>query len=213
MPMTLNLYKLRLDSIDIAFQYDITIDALLHLRGTIERVFERTDEITKTLAQDNAQWIWEDTNASVDALRGSAFVICQAAITSIVSRVKALHEYARCCGVSLSSVPNNKAQLLAFRSAPIPSTTVTQIEAIEALANYFKHHDEWPAGWINPDARSRPTIAILQTLGFQYGNPSILADAAAMFQSNLFALANAVNEWHGAIVNELKKEVTSLRLL
>lgn len=211
--MALNFYKIYLESLSIAFQYDITFDVLHELHKTIERVSNRTFDITKGVSQDIAELIWEDTNAAVDDLHGAAFVICQAAITSIVSRVKTLHKFAQSAGNAINSVPNDKGQLLAFKSAVIPSKTVTQVEAIDALANYFKHHDEWRAGWADPDARSKAAIATLQALGFQYGNSAILRNAVTLFESDLLALVNAVNVWHEAIVAELRKELISLGLL
>jgi hypothetical protein len=213
MTMTLNFNKIHLDLLSFAFQYDITVDALSELRTTIERVYERTEKYTKNLGQDNADFVWDDTNRALDALRGAAFVICQAAVTAIVTRVMAIHEYVQSTGNAITSVPNDKAQLLAFKSPAIPSKTVSQIEGIEAFANYFKHHDQWPASWLNPDGFSKRTITALQALGFQYADGSILRDAITLFDSDLLVLANAVNVWHEAIVTDLRTELSSRGLL
>jgi hypothetical protein len=213
--MAVNLYKIHLDLISLAFQYDIAVDALHELRKTIRRMHDRTVDITKDLGQDNADFVWMDTNSVIEDLHGAAFVICQSSITAIVSRLKAIHQFAQGAGTSINSVPREKKDMLAFKSPAIPSTGTTQIQAIEAFANYFKHNEEWPRGWVNPDARSKPTIDILHALGFQFGNNSILRNAMQLFDSNgnLLALANSINEWHEAVLNELKSEFASLRLI
>jgi hypothetical protein len=211
--MPLNPYKIDVSLVSIAFQYDITSDVLLELRKTIERVRKNTDDVTKRIDQDSAAFIWETTNSIIENLHGAAFVVCQASITAIISRVKALHTFAKGDGHPISSVPNDKNQMLTFKSSVVASTNVSQVQAIDAVANYFKHNDEWPRGWINPDARSKPTITTLQALGFQFGNSAILTDAVKFFDSNLLSLANAVNVWHEAIVEELKKELTNAGLM
>ena len=211
--MAVNLYKIHLDLISLAFQYDIAIDVLHELRKTIQRIHERTIDITKDLAQDNAEFIWENTNSAIEDLHGAAFVICQSSVTAIVSRIKAVHQFAGSEGTPINSVPSEKKDLLTFRSSVIPSKTVTQIQAVDALANYFKHNDEWPRGWVNADSRIKPTIDILHALGFQSGNNAILRGAMELFDSNLLALANAVNEWHEAILKELKNEFGSSGLI
>jgi hypothetical protein len=209
--MALNLYKIHLDLISLAFQYDISVDVLHELRKTLQRIHDRTIDITKDLSQDNAEFIWRDTNSVIEDLHGAAFVISQSSITAIVSRLKAIHQFAQSAGTPIISIPREKKDMLTFKSAVISSTGTSQIQAIEAFANYFKHNDEWPSGWVNPDPRSKPTIDSLHALGFQFYNDSILRNAMQLFDSNrnLLALANSVSEWHEAILKELKTEFAS----
>jgi len=213
--MAVNVYRIHLDRISLAFQYDIAVDVLHELQKTIQRIHDRTDDITKDLGQDNAELIWGDTNSVIEDLHGAAFVVSQSSITAIVSRLKAMLQLAQSMGTPINSIPREKKNMLAFKSTIIPSKGITHIQAIEALANYFKHSDEWPRGWVNPPANSKPTIDILHALGFQFGDNSILRNAMQFFDSNgnLLALANSVNEWHGAILGELKSELASSGLI
>lgn len=68
-----NFYKIHLDLISIAFQYDISIEVLHELWKTIQKVQDQTLEITKDLAQDNADFIWQDVNSTIEELHGAAF--------------------------------------------------------------------------------------------------------------------------------------------
>ena len=44
----------------------------------------------------------------------------------------------------------------------------TQVKLIDALANFYKHKDEWPAGaWNSLDGQSGQTAKILQAVGIE----------------------------------------------
>ena len=184
----------------------------MEFRRSIGRVDELAKKITDGLDKDNADYIRDVAGLTIEQLFGGAFVTCQASITAVVSRVKELHDVATESNLTINSVPNGKSHLLTFKS-PELTAHITQVQAIDALANYFKHNDEWPRGWVNPDRRSQATILCLQALGFVYGNDAILRKAIELFDSNLIVLANAINVWHEAIIAELKNELTNRQLL
>ena len=195
-----------------SFQYDILVDVLMEFKRSIGRVDEQAKKITDGLDKDNADYIREVAGLTIEQLFGGAFVTCQASITAVVSRIKELHNVATESNITINSVPKEKNRLLTFQS-PELTAHITQIQAIDALANYFKHNDEWPPGWVNADGRSQATILCLQALGFVYGNDAILRKAIELFDSNLIVLANAINGWHETIVAQLKIELINLRLL
>ena len=211
--MPTNLYTMHVSLISIAFQYDLAIDVFHELGKTIKRVHDETARFAETFSQYDSDSMWEDANSTIEDLHGAAFVISQTSITTIVSRVKALHEFAECDGHSISSIPNQKGEMLASNSPLIPSKPVTYIQAIDAFANYFKHHDEWPRGWVNVDARGKPTIETLESLGVHYGTSAILKNAMQFFDSSLLDLANTINFWHEGILGKLKNELKDSELI
>ena len=85
----------------------------------------------------------------VDALLGATFVVCQEYISCVVSQAKAIHQYHELReGRDLQELRCNKAHLVSTASKRVRSardnndTEYTEIQVIDAAANYFKHHEE-----------------------------------------------------------------------
>jgi hypothetical protein len=89
-----------------------------------------------------------------DDLCGIAFVTAQAYITGVVADVKALR------GVR-SSI--SKHELLKLFNPIVADTKLTRMQLCDAMANYYKHRDEW-SDWADPAARR--TTELLRTAGF-----------------------------------------------
>ncbi|MGD1047082.1 MAG: hypothetical protein ABR936_17395 [Bacteroidota bacterium] len=208
--MATNMFSIHLKFISIAFKYDILIEALFHIRNMVDNLNTRTIQITQGLDPDNAEGIREDTNTIIENMHGAAFVCCQASINGVASRIKTFHAFAKNEGITLTSVPEERKLIIASHCPVVPSTTVSQIQAIDTLANYFKHRDQWPHGWINPDGQSRLTIQTLQTLGFTPYQDDILNSGISMFGPNILNLANVLNKWVDTLVDELEKELKTL---
>jgi hypothetical protein len=74
-------------------------------------------------------------------------------------------------------------KLVCYKTDPIlvNQNGPTRIELINAVANYFKHHDEWPREW--PEKRDTiitPTIITLKTVGITQKSEFPCIDAACM---------------------------------
>ncbi|MGH9451328.1 MAG: hypothetical protein ACRD11_12445 [Terriglobia bacterium] len=104
----------------------------------------------------------------VEQLLGVAFVTCQVDITSVVSQ----------CGVllgvgALGTKPRRarlRRELMNKVNPTVAKTMYTQMVAIGAFANYFKHVDDWDGRWSelkNPIAHE--TAVVVTALGARQG--------------------------------------------
>jgi hypothetical protein len=204
-------YRRHIDLISLAFDNDIVMDVLSEIRKVIDRIVDQTNDFMKDQGRLNAEITWANTDPVIEALYGAAFVVCQASITAIASRVQDVHTCAEGEGKELASTPRTKRDLLKFQSTTVPGKHVTEIQAIDALANYFKHNHQWPRGWINPTKQNKETIDTLELLGIRFGGTKTLRTAMeSLFESDLPQIATVViTNWHTAIVNKLKEELTS----
>jgi len=88
-----------------------------------------------------------------ETILGVAFVAAQTYIAGTVADINELLG---------KSKHLTKRQLLELDGGSI-NNCVTQMQLIDAVANYYKHHDEWVT-W-QPDERNRYTISILNKCG------------------------------------------------
>jgi hypothetical protein len=89
----------------------------------------------------------------VEDLLGIAFVVAQTYIAGTVADAKRIVK-------SLSKV--NKETLLRQHSEKLLGFDLTKIEICDAMANYYKHHEEWP-DWSVP-GRHQKTVSILRSI-------------------------------------------------
>src|SRR5262249_36782714 len=94
-------------------------------------------------------------------LIGSAFVLGQAAITQAVSIITRIYNLA----AKPFWLPHGKTTLMSTEAPKHAKTGLSKIVIINAVANYFKHHYEWPDGWVGASPKQQPTIDLLLRLG------------------------------------------------
>jgi hypothetical protein len=100
-------------------------------------------------------------------------------------------------------------KLVCYKTDPIlvNQNGPTRIELINAVANYFKHHDEWPREW--PEKRDTiitPTIITLKTVGITQKSEFPCIDAACMLCGDgwqLVVLHQIVREWRAHVLKAL----------
>ena len=92
---------------------------------------------------DYIEIITDEEVELIESLLGTAFVICQTNITSVVSRIKDLHSFFRKReGRPLGALGCSKEAILKQGSDGLPGSAYSIVETIDAFANYFKHRDE-----------------------------------------------------------------------
>jgi hypothetical protein len=160
--------------------------------GSISRLIQRV-ELAKEAGDDWPDSDWVVTEVSViDDLLGVAFVICQLYVTAVVAGLKFLHGYharqselaetrkirrfvrkltQRCRPARNRFVPKlgrlngERSKLLERGNPVIKGSRYRVATVIEALANYFKHQDEWPKRWNDLKQNQRRTANVLQSVG------------------------------------------------
>jgi hypothetical protein len=136
---------------------------------------------------------------AIENLLGLCFVICQVFITDVVSV---------CYGIRLlaEGEPPKKKDLLATCSTRVSGTAYTQVQAIDGLANYFKHRDEWPSGEWPCKGPAKCTTRIVRALGiqpestrsFRTGFEAVVGDGA---YSDVARLGEVVENWGAGLRN------------
>jgi hypothetical protein len=110
----------------------------------------------------------------VSSLVGAAFVVAQERISSTVSRLEEVvnslgtkSPFARSGGGKVA-----RDSLLAFGSDVVDlDAKMSYVASIDAVANYFKHRDEWPASWASiTNPLQRRTRDAVERLGLKDSN-------------------------------------------
>lgn len=124
---------------------------------------------------------------------GSAFVLCQAAITQAVSIATKVRQIAG----TPSHLPRGKPAIMATMAPLHQESGISKIAVIDAAANYFKHQYEWDDDWRGPD-RARDTIALVVRLGMeprhQY-NLSRTLRCLEISDSDMSPMAHLIQDW------------------
>jgi hypothetical protein len=129
-----------------------------------------------------------------ESLLGIAFVMAQTYITGTVSDVNK---------ITRSSPPLKKVDLLKKFSRLISGTKVTGALLIDAIANYYKHHDEWP-DW-SPVGARKSTIEVLNEVGIHEHDSHPCRKAANMLLTppdsfDLKPLFSIIVDWRKNVI-------------
>ncbi len=169
-------------------------NSIRRILGTLSKNLMEIEEMMDPEHPEDAIEEWED-------FLGIAFITTQLYITRIVSDLNKL---------SKDSHPPNKRELLKNFSKTIPETEVTEMELCDAMANYFKHHDEWKwFDWSSPTPIQKRTVKKLIAVGIddQEYYPCLKAFGILMPTKSLDLqpLASMMIEWGEKVISESEK--------
>ena len=210
----MNAYELDLMWISPSFSL-APIDRILIPLGEAIRescqAIDRADKIGNKLYYSVVE---DEETLLIENLLGSAFVVCQTYISSVVSRVIKLHRYyeSKSGGVILTSSNGTKRGLMSTCSNRVRATEYTEVQVMDAFANYFKHREEWRTGWEGLSKRNRGTASVIQSVGAEPGSTGNLrtgAEALGITEyDNLILFYTILRNWHSKIYERYKKELT-----
>lgn len=138
-------------------------------------------------------------------LIGASFVLGQAAIAQAVSIATKINELAG----RPSWLPHGRAALMSTAAPVHDGTGLSTIVLIDAVANYFKHHYEWPDAW-EGSARGQTTIDIVRRLGFEPKSEDNLPHAVrelGMTESDLSPMPMLIQEWREHLAEYLRNQL------
>jgi hypothetical protein len=139
---------------EIAVGDDTYEDVLLALGKAIKQSWDAAT------ADSDEGWLAYEC-MKVEMLLGAALVVCQAKMTSV------LEAWAYVQLHKTGNRPNSKS---ALNYGPTLNG-YSKAALVWAIANYFKHHDEWDRSeWQNPFGRSARTIPLIQAIGLHEDN-------------------------------------------
>lgn len=178
--------------------------------------------IQKAGATDNEYYIDAVTDDEVDVIEGllgTAYVLCQTYITKIVSDVIFLHRYHNRSNPPsrLKTTSDFKDSILSFGSKVIPDVGYTEVQVIDAFANYFKHRDEWPPDWDKLDKRSAKTAEVIMSIGASSGCTGNLRRASEVLGNQMFKetliFSDVVNNWCKKLYEAYEAELNKIGII
>lgn len=204
------------------YRLGLVREALSALQEGVKRCSEQIESARASGCEDHADLVTDEACDVVETLLGSAFMVCQTHIAQVVSEVIELHKTALKPrngnpGATLRTTTTKKADIMRHGCPVVGATDVTVIEALNALANYFKHRDEWPTNWNSAKPLTSETIRVINAIGvsqFSTGNLRTGSEALGNtdYQSmNVFA--NLLENWHDELMAGYESELKAVGLL
>jgi hypothetical protein len=171
----------------------------------VQRIFEALSEGLKRVGHDFdeaelSDEFYFDVNMALEeanALLGIAFVTAQTYITGTVSDINK---------ITKSGIKLKKDQLLKNHSDNLPGLGVTKLEFCDAMANYFKHQDEWP-DW-SATGHHQKTVSVLQNAGINQNDEYICVKAMELLlqikEYDLNPLLQLLSTWRQSVIEDIK---------
>jgi hypothetical protein len=145
----------------------------------------------------------------ISLLIGASFVLGQAAITQTVALALKLGELVG----KPSWLPNSRAEVLQTAATFHVKTRLSDLAIIDAVANYFKHHHEWPLGWDLGQAKGaqRNTIKIALSLGLSPESEEESLQAAlqglGLSERSMRTLGGSIRDWRDRLAEDLRERL------
>jgi hypothetical protein len=90
----------------------------------------------------------------------------------------------------------------------------SKVEVVNALANYFKHQDEWLGSWDQLQGPARQTAEIIRSIGAEEYSTGNLRTGARWLgvADDIRLLSHVVGQWRSKIVGAYAEDVKRLGL-
>lgn len=189
---------------------DVVEQCLMPISRSIEQSAKRIESAEDSGIQDYLDAVIDDETFLIENLLGIAFVICQHYITFIISNVKRMHDMASRSSTSLTTTSENKKDILRF-GEHIDGSEFTKVQLIDALANYFKHQDEWKGAWEKLKGKQKDTASILQSAGVKQFSTGQFRDGARTLgnetYSNFAPVLSVLKDWGDNVMADYLAEL------
>jgi hypothetical protein len=152
------------------------LEAIYEAAQPIEEALSRLGEAIVhkgTVVDDSKVELLETEVELYEILVGTEFLMMQVAIARVVGAMRALNLW----GQKRSVLTDNYVERL-------PSGH-SKIAAIDAVANYVKHHHEWPSRWSEP-GNHRDTAPVVEALGLTPGAKDNVRRALVALGGNIY---------------------------
>ena len=186
------------------FTYERVLDEIGNAIRKSANKMESIDEFPIELIDQ----IIDDETEVIEYLLGTAFVLCQAYITDVVSTVMSLHKFADSKDISLKTTTNKKKDILKFG---YEGNSFSPVAVIDGFANYFKHRDEWGFNWqkLSKDSQ-KITVKIIQSAGAESGGTGNLRQGSIALGNPHFAetgiFLDKLEDWYLDLTDAYRTE-------
>jgi hypothetical protein len=158
------------------FSERIVYERVLGEIGNAIKKSANTVESDEVLPSELMDQIIDGETMVIEYLLGTAFVLCQAYITGVISTIVSLHRFAESKNESFKTTTNAKKDILRYGCS---ENELSSVEVIDAFANYFKHRDEWGPNWEKLPSKNQKTVQIIQSVGAESGSSGNLRQGSA----------------------------------
>lgn len=210
---------MHLERIRISYEHEDLMRVLNPIGEGISQCGEIIDQLSDDQDTEYVDAVIDQETSVIESLLGTAFVICQTFITSVVSRIKALHDYhnIKAPRQPLETTTGDKQAILRFNSQLVGDSDYSYVQVIDAFANYFKHNEEWHGDWCNLPYPSNRTVAVIQAIGAKRGSTGNLRDGAKVLGNKSFqdisVFYNIVNDWSKTLYDYYSQELQTKGLI
>ena len=217
--MPVNLYRVHIELVKLRTDTDPLRRVLGPIGDAIKGICRYLDGLEKKgYDPDHIDAIVDDETVVIEELLGTAFVVCQTHISGVVSRIIRLHNYLASQGHANNRKPGQlKKDLLRMDSAQIPGSGRWQVEVINAFADYFKHHDEWPRQWKRGNDQQNRTAEIIRSVGAEEGSTGNLRTGAKRLGNKTYedvqVFADILKDWGKKLLKRYQSKLRSRNLI
>jgi hypothetical protein len=213
-------YHLFLHLVDPRDPFSLVSPIGTAIRWSYSRV-EKAAQVEDKMTADS---IIDDECDLIEGRLGLSFVAAQTGLTGIVSGCMRIHDFheKQTGSRQLLGIDGKKKEILGLRNAdivPVDTTGHSQVEGVNAFANYFKHRDEWPHDWTQLENHNeKDTAEVIQAFGAKPGSTgNFRVGYERLFGDNDFTkverIAEVVEKWASAIRKAYTEELRAKGLL
>ena len=177
------------------------------------------EDVMKSSNDDYIEAVVDDETAVLEDLIGVAFVISQTFISNLVSSIYRLHKYHKMKSNSkdFKTTDGTKKGIMKACSIIVPGSQFSEVQVINAFANYYKHNSEWPVDWRKLKSNSKETVKVISSVGASSGSTGNLRKATEVLKfksySNVLRLLHILENWSNALINSYKAELKHVGLI
>lgn len=210
----INPYLLLLRLWEEDLDYSPLIPCLEALGNAIRRCSQVISCAGRNRSEDYVEAVTDQQTEVIETLLGTTFVLCQTYIACTVSSAERLECFFQQKEKrTLNALENTeKTTKLRHGARAIDGTGYTDIQAIHAFANYFKHRDSWTIDWNDlPKGNQTKTRDIVCALGADPTSSGNLRAAAEVLGNcdygSVLVFANRLESWSKELKNRYKAQL------
>lgn len=180
--------------------------------GKAIRECDQNIDLMESEGDDGLEDIITQEAEITETLIGTTFVVCQAHIACVVSRAMELHTFFQKREKrDLKAIDNSKQGILKQGAQLLDGSRYTDIQAMDAFANYFKHRDEWPNNWAKIAKKHRRTRNVISAFGAISGSHGNLRMGAEVLGyvggSSVMVFADRLESWRKKLKNDYEAQL------
>lgn len=194
--------------LDYEIKNDVHAEVLEVLGRGIKAASTRIDRAAKSAPDEYEDAVTDTEVEVIEGLLGTAYVVCQTRITAIAQAALRCRTWLVADGLAFTAFGDRDHEVRGI--GPRFDAQSSKVELLWALANYFKHRDEWsPASWTNPQGPERHTVPVILSAGLESSSNGNLRSGAEALGSQDYAgisvLQMVVREWADQVREEIRK--------